>query len=131
MEIDHIHLRQIDEYASNDLQPIECVVVEYGNILKALKLCEWNQTHASTRLGVTVRTLRNKVKALRNAGMHIPTWERPCEGVKQLKQESSRPRVKQYVFHDKCIPIDERIEMGECEPDDTAPREFVRYQDWK
>lgn len=127
--MDHIDLRQIDEFASNKRISVhKCVVVEYGNIVKALRAMDWNQQQTADLLGLDRRTLRNKVKKLRDAGLTIPTYKRPFVGVKQPKRTDSRPRCKKYVFRDKCVSIDERIAMGETEPDDTQPRTFVKYE---
>ena len=129
--MDVIHLREIEMYANNNFIPLhQCIVVEYGNIVKVLRAHNWNQLQSARYLDISPRTLRYKVKVLRDAGMHIPQWERPITGVKQPKTDIKRERG-QYIDRERCIPIDERIEMGECEPDDTEPRTFVRYEQWK
>ena len=41
-------------------------------ILEALTACRGNRTHASRHLGICVRTLRNKLRAMRDSGLTVP-----------------------------------------------------------
>ena len=41
-------------------------------ILEALTACNGNRTHASQRLGISVRTMRNKLRSLREIGVAVP-----------------------------------------------------------
>ncbi len=52
---------------SIEIKPLE--VLEREAILKALKACKGNKTKAAKLLGITVRTLRNKLKLYREQGL--------------------------------------------------------------
>jgi two-component system response regulator FlrC len=41
-------------------------------VIDALKACNGNRTKAASLLGITVRTLRNKIKEYRAIGIDIP-----------------------------------------------------------
>ena len=46
--------------------------VEQGLILETLDHCLGNRTHAANILGISIRTLRNKLKAYSEAGVEVP-----------------------------------------------------------
>ena len=46
--------------------------VEQEMILETLKHCLGNRTHAAVILGISIRTLRNKLKQYSDAGLDIP-----------------------------------------------------------
>lgn len=46
--------------------------VEQDLILNTLNHCLGNRTHAANILGISIRTLRNKLNAYRDTGVHIP-----------------------------------------------------------
>ncbi len=46
--------------------------VEKELILDTLDYCLGNRTHAANILGISIRTLRNKLKQYNEAGEHIP-----------------------------------------------------------
>ena len=46
--------------------------VERQLIINTLEHCLGNRTHAATILGISIRTLRNKLKAYSEAGMQVP-----------------------------------------------------------
>lgn len=46
--------------------------VEQGLILKTLNHCLGNRTHAANILGISIRTLRNKLKLYGDAGVEVP-----------------------------------------------------------
>jgi DNA-binding NtrC family response regulator len=46
--------------------------VEQDLILETLTHCLGNRTHAATILGISIRTLRNKLKAYADAGLAVP-----------------------------------------------------------
>lgn len=46
--------------------------VEQGLILETLDHCLGNRTHAANILGISIRTLRNKLKAYTDAGVEVP-----------------------------------------------------------
>ena len=46
--------------------------VEQGLILETLDHCLGNRTHAANILGISIRTLRNKLKAYSEAGIDVP-----------------------------------------------------------
>ena len=41
-------------------------------ILRTLELCSGNRTHASEQLGISIRTLRNRLREYRNEGFDVP-----------------------------------------------------------
>jgi len=49
--------------------------VEKQLIINTLEHCLGNRTHAATILGISIRTLRNKLKAYSDEGLSIPTSE--------------------------------------------------------
>ena len=49
--------------------------VEKQLIINTLEHCLGNRTHAATILGISIRTLRNKLKAYSDEGLSIPTTE--------------------------------------------------------
>lgn len=46
--------------------------VERQLIINTLEHCLGNRTHAATILGISIRTLRNKLKAYSDAGLRVP-----------------------------------------------------------
>ena len=46
--------------------------VERSTILRILRECNGNRTHASERLGISLRTLRNRLRAYRGEGVAVP-----------------------------------------------------------
>jgi DNA-binding protein Fis len=46
--------------------------VEQGLILETLTHCLGNRTHAATILGISIRTLRNKLKQYSDEGIAVP-----------------------------------------------------------
>ena len=46
--------------------------VERHLILDTLAFCFGNRTHAARILGISIRTLRNKLKEYSEAGVHVP-----------------------------------------------------------
>ena len=46
--------------------------VEQQLILDTLSHCSGNRTHAATILGISIRTLRNKLKEYGDAGVSVP-----------------------------------------------------------
>jgi len=46
--------------------------VERLTILRVLGDCDGNRTHASRRLGISIRTLRNKIRDYRSSGIPVP-----------------------------------------------------------
>ncbi len=46
--------------------------VERELMLQTLERCDGNRTHAAAILGVSVRTLRNKIREYADAGLSIP-----------------------------------------------------------
>ena len=47
--------------------------VERQLIINTLEHCLGNRTHAATILGISIRTLRNKLKAYSDEGVNIPS----------------------------------------------------------
>ncbi|GMV43227.1 MAG: hypothetical protein AMXMBFR64_49430 [Myxococcales bacterium] len=46
--------------------------VERSTILRILRECNGNRTHASERLGISLRTLRNRIREYRDEGVAVP-----------------------------------------------------------
>lgn len=46
--------------------------VEKEHILQTLKIARGNRTHAAQILGISLRTLRNKIRQYRNEGTFVP-----------------------------------------------------------
>jgi hypothetical protein len=61
-----------------DVQPIyrlcghHLLDVERALILAALERCGWNRTHAAKRLGISIRTMRNKITSCVAEGIEVP-----------------------------------------------------------
>lgn len=55
------------DFVSLEVKPLE--VLEREAIFKALEVCKGNKTRAAELLGITVRTLRNKLKQYREQGL--------------------------------------------------------------
>jgi len=51
--------------------------MEMKLILDALKAFNGNRTKAASALGITVRTLRNKINEYRDMGIYVPDKEQP------------------------------------------------------
>ncbi len=55
--------------------------LEQETILRALAACGGNRTHAAERLGISIRTLRNRLRDYRGRGVSVPE---PTRGVARL-----------------------------------------------
>ncbi len=55
--------------------------VEQDLILETLDHCLGNRTHAANILGISIRTLRNKLKLYSDQGVDIPAPNQPAQGV--------------------------------------------------
>jgi len=55
--------------------------VEQDLILNTLDHCLGNRTHAANILGISIRTLRNKLKLYSDQGLDIPAPNQPAQGV--------------------------------------------------
>ena len=51
--------------------------VERDLIIDTLKHCQGNRTHAATILGISIRTLRNKLKLYTDDGISVPLPAKP------------------------------------------------------
>jgi Fis family transcriptional regulator, factor for inversion stimulation protein len=64
-----------------DLQPIYRLLgqpllnIERALILATLEECEWNRTHAAKQLGMSVRTMRNKIASFTLEGIAVPAGQ--------------------------------------------------------
>lgn len=47
--------------------------LERAAILDALRIFEGNRTHAADALGISLRTLRNKIRSYQEAGIKVPS----------------------------------------------------------
>lgn len=54
--------------------------VEQDLILNTLDHCLGNRTHAANILGISIRTLRNKLKLYSDQGIDIPAPNQPATG---------------------------------------------------
>lgn len=72
------HLVDMDSFKDDDAPPssppgpLSVKEMETRLIIDALKTCNGNRTKAASLLGITVRTLRNKLKEYRAMGIDIP-----------------------------------------------------------
>jgi two-component system response regulator FlrC len=72
------HVVDIDSFKDDDTSPsdlpgpVSVKEMETRLIIDALKTCNGNRTKAASLLGITVRTLRNKLKEYRAMGIDIP-----------------------------------------------------------
>lgn len=60
--------------------------VERQTILAVLRDCEGNRTHAASRLGISLRTLRNRIRQYRHEGFLVPA---PSSGTSTNREASS------------------------------------------
>jgi DNA-binding NtrC family response regulator len=62
-----------------DVQPIYSLCghhlfeIERALILATLERCDWNRTHAAKQLGISVRTMRNKITSCVIEGVEVPS----------------------------------------------------------
>ena len=69
--------------------------VERELILLTVECCNGNRTRAATVLGISVRTLRNKLKEYSHDGIEIPSfWP---SGKKQTNKAKAQPRARSQV----------------------------------
>jgi DNA-binding NtrC family response regulator len=70
----HIKLAHVkDEEERKELKPSSVREMEMKLILETLTSLEGNRTRAATVLGITVRTLRNKINEYRALGIQVPS----------------------------------------------------------
>ena len=69
------HVREIDSTSENGMYCGSVKEMETKLILDALKSVRGNRTRAASALGITVRTLRNKLNEYRSMGLEIPVKE--------------------------------------------------------
>lgn len=62
--------------------------IERALILATLKKCDGNRTSAATILGISVRTMRNKLRLFMDEGMPVPPPPLPGSGVGTLKRSN-------------------------------------------
>ena len=48
---------------------------QFGNVLQTLARCDGNRTRAARVLGLSVRTLRNKIKLYAASGIDVPAYQ--------------------------------------------------------
>jgi two-component system response regulator FlrC len=65
---------QTDSYASSAMVGSTVADMERDLILKTLDKCLGNRTHAANILGISIRTLRNKLKQYAEAGLNVPAY---------------------------------------------------------
>ncbi len=66
------HAAAAAQYATNELVGKTVAEVERDLILQTLDHCLGNQTHAANILGISIRTLRNKLKLYTEEGIPVP-----------------------------------------------------------
>ncbi|HAR95241.1 MAG TPA: sigma-54-dependent Fis family transcriptional regulator [Deltaproteobacteria bacterium] len=70
----HIKLSHVkDEEEAKELKPSSVREMEMKLILETLTSLEGNRTRAASVLGITVRTLRNKINEYRSLGIQVPS----------------------------------------------------------
>jgi DNA-binding protein Fis len=62
-----------DPDATEALVGLEVAQVEQGLILATLRQTEGNRTHAANILGISIRTMRNKLREYAEAGVEVPS----------------------------------------------------------
>jgi len=70
-----MHRRTHDELAGGDVATLvgyTVADVERELILETLKACHGNRTHAAAVLGISIRTLRNKLNDYAEGGIEVP-----------------------------------------------------------
>ena len=72
----------LQNLAPHELAPHEIVPMLIGStveaierelVLQTLARCDGNRTHAARLLGLSVRTMRNKIKQYATSGVHVPS----------------------------------------------------------
>jgi Fis family transcriptional regulator, factor for inversion stimulation protein len=64
-----------------ELQPIYRLLgqplfnIERALILATLEQCEWNRTRAANQLGISIRTMRNKIAGFTLEGIAVPAGQ--------------------------------------------------------
>ncbi|MCW5760012.1 MAG: helix-turn-helix domain-containing protein, partial [Phenylobacterium sp.] len=66
------HAAMAAEQVTRNLVGRTVAEVERDLILETLKHCLGNRTHAANILGISIRTLRNKLKEYTEAGVSVP-----------------------------------------------------------
>ena len=61
-----------DETAAENLVGLPVIEVEKDLILATLRKTDGNRTHAAEILGISIRTLRNKLNKYADAGLQVP-----------------------------------------------------------
>jgi DNA-binding protein Fis len=85
-----------------DMQPIyrlcghHLLDVERALILAALERCGWNRTHAAKLLGISIRTMRNKITACVAEGIEVPG---PCAFRHQVEGPEAPVQLFPTVVH--------------------------------
>jgi Fis family transcriptional regulator, factor for inversion stimulation protein len=84
-----------------DVQPIYSLCghhlfeIERALILATLERWDWNRTHAAKQLGISVRTMRNKIASCVTEGIEVPSqgaMSHPVEDEeKSASSQDSRP----------------------------------------
>ena len=72
--IEPVHLRLGANTSSNppsqgQVAMLKLEDVERQHIFRVLECCQWNRTHAAAKLGISIRTLRNKLREYRTAAI--------------------------------------------------------------
>jgi len=68
--------RPIPARASVTSAPGDLRAMERGTILNVLAACDGNRTHAARQLGISIRTLRNRLREYRSMGVDVPAPNR-------------------------------------------------------
>lgn len=111
------------------VSPIELEIpsTESGHILKdieamaikqVLDQCEWNRTTTAKRLGISIRTLRNKLDQYRRAGFLNTTTVKTAKIVKEKPRQlpPSPYTIDEPIEETKPIREAKRPEMAKCCP---------------
>ena len=78
--------------------PIELAQLERLAVSEALRRVGGNRTHAARLLGISLRTLRNKLKAWREGGMPLPAAEDPrCHDSDAAVARSSQTKAAEQA----------------------------------
>ncbi len=63
--------------------------IEKNAVLSALRNSQWNRRQAAEVLGVTVRTIENKIARYRREGAEIPLWRQRRANVSHETENNS------------------------------------------
>lgn len=64
-------MNEVPEWLSEIPTSAKLDEVERHLVLRALRICNGNRSHAATMLGLALRTVRNKINVYRSQGIYV------------------------------------------------------------